>query len=62
VEHDDMNVLALGARVIGPEVALEVLRAFVGARFSGEDRHLRRLNKVLRIEAAFAASKENVDG
>jgi ribose 5-phosphate isomerase B len=62
VEHDDMNVLALGARVIGPEVALEVLRAFVGARFSGEERHLRRLNKVLRIEAAFAASKENVDG
>jgi ribose 5-phosphate isomerase B len=62
VEHDDMNVLALGARVVGPEVALEVLRAFVGARFSGEDRHLRRLNKVLRIEAAFAASKENVDG
>jgi ribose 5-phosphate isomerase B len=62
VEHDDMNVLALGARVIGPEVALEVLRAFVGARFSGEERHLRRLNKVLRIEAAFAAGKEKIDG
>jgi ribose 5-phosphate isomerase B len=67
VEHDDMNVLALGARVIGSELALEVVRAFVGARFSGEERHLRRLNKVLRIEAAFAKaafaeSKEKIDG
>jgi ribose 5-phosphate isomerase B len=51
VEHDDMNVLALGARVIGPEPALECALAFLGARFSGEPRHRRRLDKVLAIEA-----------
>jgi len=62
VEHDDMNVLALGARVIGPEVALEALRAFMGGRFSGEERHVRRLNKVLAIEARFAGEKEQIDG
>lgn len=62
VEHDDMNVLSLGARVIGPEVALEALRAFVGARFSGEERHVRRLKKVLAIEARFAGEKEKIDG
>jgi ribose 5-phosphate isomerase B len=58
VEHDDMNVLALGARVIGPEVALEALRAFMSGRFSGEERHVRRLNKVLAIEARFASKRE----
>jgi len=62
VEHDDMNVLTLGARVIGPEVALELVRAFVSARFSGEERHVRRLNKVLAIESRFAGEKESVDG
>jgi ribose 5-phosphate isomerase B len=51
VEHDDMNVLTLGARVIGPEPALECALAFLGASFSGEPRHRRRLDKVLRIEA-----------
>jgi len=51
VEHDDMNVLTLGARVIGPEVALECARAFIAAQFSGEPRHRRRLEKVLAIEA-----------
>jgi ribose 5-phosphate isomerase B len=51
VEHDDMNVLTLGARVIGPEPALECSKAFLGATFSGEERHVRRLNKVLEIEA-----------
>ncbi|MGH9400298.1 MAG: ribose 5-phosphate isomerase B [Thermoanaerobaculia bacterium] len=50
VEDDDLNVLCLGARVIGPELAAEVLRAFVGARFSNAERHLRRLNKVKAIE------------
>ena len=50
VEHDDMNVLAIGARVIGPEVAVELVRTFAGAKFSGEERHVRRLNKVLAIE------------
>jgi len=50
VEHDDMNVLCLGARVIGVELARELVAAFVGARFSGEERHTRRLSKVLAIE------------
>ena len=50
VEDDDMNVLCLGARVIGPEVAAEVVRAFLGARFSGAERHARRLAKVSAIE------------
>jgi ribose 5-phosphate isomerase B len=52
VEHDDMNVLTLGARVIGPEPAFECAVAFLGATFSGEPRHQRRLDKVLAIEAA----------
>ena len=50
VEHDDMNVLCLGARVIGEELAKELVRAFATARFSGEERFRRRLNKVLEIE------------
>lgn len=50
VEHDNMNVLALGARIIGDELAKELVRAFVSAQFSGEERHVRRLNKVLDIE------------
>ncbi len=52
VEHDDMNVLTLGARVIGPELAYECSLAFLAATFSGEPRHRRRLAKVLAIEAA----------
>jgi ribose 5-phosphate isomerase B len=52
VEHDDMNVLTLGARVIGPEPAFECAIAFLAAAFSGEERHRRRLDKVLAIEAA----------
>jgi len=53
VEHDDMNVLCLGARIVGGEVAREVVAAFVGARFTGEERHQRRLNKVLNMEEDF---------
>jgi ribose 5-phosphate isomerase B len=52
VEHDDMNVLTLGSRVIGPEPAFECCVAFLGARFTGEPRHQRRLDKVLAIEAS----------
>ena len=51
VEHDDMNILTLGSRVIGPEPAWECVVAFLGATFSGEERHVRRLGKVLAIEA-----------
>ena len=50
VEHDDMNVLCIGARVVGRELALEIVRAFMNARFTGEERHLRRLNKILALE------------
>ncbi len=52
VEHDDMNILTLGSRVIGPEPAFECSLAFLAATFSGEARHRRRLEKVLAIEAA----------
>jgi ribose 5-phosphate isomerase B len=50
VSHDDCNVLCLGARVIGPAVAAELAQAFAGARFSGEERHVRRLGKVSILE------------
>jgi RpiB/LacA/LacB family sugar-phosphate isomerase len=50
VEHDDMNVLVLGARVIGPALARELAAAFVHATFSGQARHVRRLNKVKALE------------
>jgi|SRR5947207_7259263 len=54
VEHDDMNVLVLGARVIGPELAAELAAAFLRADFSGAERHRRRLDKVKKLERAFA--------
>ena len=50
VEHDDMNVLCLGERIIGPELAKEIALSFLSARFSGAERHVRRLNKVKAIE------------
>jgi len=53
VEHDDMNVLVLGGRVIGESVALELVSAFLDAKFSAEERHQRRLDKVKAIEARF---------
>ena len=53
VEDDDVNVLCLGARVIGPELAVEVVRDYVGARFSGAVRHRRRLAKIAAFEAEF---------
>ncbi len=62
VEHDDMNVLTLGARIIGPELAIELVRAFMSARFSGEARHQRRLDKVNAIEARFSREREEIDG
>ena len=55
VEHDDMNLLCLGARVIGIEPAVEIALAFLGASFSGQARHQRRLKKVLDIEKEFSA-------
>ena len=49
-EHDDCNVLCLGARIVGVELASEIVRSFVNARFTGEERHRRRLEKVNDIE------------
>ena len=51
VEHDNINVLCLGARVIGVALALELVQAFIGATFSGKERYRRRLDKVAEIEA-----------
>ena len=53
VEHDDMNVLCLGARIVGVELARELSNAFLTASYSGEERHQRRLGKVLDMEARF---------
>lgn len=57
VEHDDMNVLVLGSRVIGPELAMELAKTFLAARFTGEKRHVRRLEKVRKIELHFCGKK-----
>jgi len=52
VEHDDMNVLCLGPRVVGPALIVELVNAFLGASFSGEARHQRRVDKISAMEAA----------
>jgi ribose 5-phosphate isomerase B len=57
VEHDDMNVLCLGARVIGPELMLDLVRAFVSAKFTGEDRHRRRLAKIGALEQGLCGNE-----
>lgn len=56
VEHDDMNVLTLGARVIGAEAAKEAVAAFLNARFDGGERFQRRLNKILALEKKYSGS------
>lgn len=58
VEHDDMNVLTVGARVIGIEVARELVKSFLGAQFTGEERHARRLGKVQALEAQYCKVKQ----
>src|SRR2546430_11765673 len=57
VEHDDINVLVLGSRVIGVELAKDLVTAFLGAKFTNEERHLRRLGKVKAIEAKYMTAK-----
>ena len=57
VEDDDVNVLCLGARVIGAELAVELVRDYVKARFSGAERHKRRLAKVAAFETEFGKAK-----
>jgi ribose 5-phosphate isomerase B len=56
VEHDDMNVLTLGGRVVGDELTKELVRAYLGASFSGIERHVRRLEKILAIEHDYLKS------
>jgi ribose 5-phosphate isomerase B len=53
VEHDDMNVLVLGGRIIGPALAHELVEAYVKARYTAEERHARRLAKVIAIEKRY---------
>ena len=57
VEHDDMNVLAIGARIVGSSLARDIVEAFVSAAFTGEERHARRLEKVKAIEASGGVSQ-----
>lgn len=57
VEHDDMNVLCLGSRIIGEELAVDLVKIYLGAQFTHEERHQRRLSKVLQIEADALAGK-----
>ena len=58
VEHDAMNVLVLGGLVIGSNVANELLEAFLKSKFTGEERHLRRLEKVNQLEVRYASRNE----
>ncbi|MGQ0507394.1 MAG: ribose 5-phosphate isomerase B [Myxococcaceae bacterium] len=58
VEHDDLNVLCLGARVVGSEVALEIVDAVLSSKFSGDARHARRLNKTKAIEARWLKERQ----
>jgi ribose 5-phosphate isomerase B len=53
VEHDDMNVICLGARIVDSDLAVQIVRTFMGATFSNEARHVRRLNKILQMEKEF---------
>jgi ribose 5-phosphate isomerase B len=57
VEHDDMNILCIGSRVIGPESAFEVIRSFLGARYSPAPRHAARLAKIVEIERRVLAGE-----
>ena len=58
VEHDDVNVLVLGARIIGMELAKDLCLTFLNARFTGEERHQRRLGKIVSIEQRYATGQK----
>jgi ribose 5-phosphate isomerase B len=62
VEHDQMNVLVLGARIIGVELAFELVRAYLGATFSVEARHMRRVAKIHALEEKYSAAKPPAEG
>src|SRR3954469_24865115 len=55
VEHDDMNVLCLGSRIVGEALALELMRAYLAATFSNEERHVRRVKKVIQMDGVAPA-------
>ena len=57
VEHDDMNILVLGARVIGVELARELVNNFLAAKFNGEERHRRRIEKIKALEKRYGKAK-----
>jgi RpiB/LacA/LacB family sugar-phosphate isomerase len=57
VEHDDMNILVLGARIIGIELARELAEGFLAAKFTGEERHRRRLEKIAALEKRYGKAK-----
>ena len=59
VEHDDMNVLVMGSRIIGIELAHDLVKSFLRANFSGEERHVRRLEKVKKIENKFLSGAKS---
>ena len=56
VEHDDMNILVFGARIIGEELARELVRVFLAARFTAEERHVRRVEKIKALEKRYGKS------
>ena len=60
VEHDDMNVLVMGARVIGPELARELMKAYLEADFTGEERHRLRMKKVQALERRYSSDAKRV--
>lgn len=61
VEHDDMNIIVIGARVIGTELARELIRAFVGAEFTGAERHRRRLEKIHALELRYSTGANSTE-
>lgn len=61
VEHDNMNVICVGARIIGVELACEIVRTFLMAQFGGEERHVRRLSKVKAMERAQPHLKQGLE-
>ncbi len=61
VEHDNMNILVIGARVIGTELARELIRAFLGAEFTGEERHRRRLEKIHALELRYGTGENGTE-
>ena len=59
VEHDDMNVLVLGSRIVGVKLAEDLVKVYLAAKFTNEDRHVRRLAKIKALESKFVASSSS---